>query len=471
MKKLLIAKTGNREINLLSNMAHRHGLIAGSLGTGKTATAQVMAEQFSKIGVPVFMVDIRGDLAGLSQAGKADKNTGQRIKDPGPGDNTPGSFPVKFWDVYREKGLPVTLSLLDLDDMLMRRILNINEEQMSVLSIILNEIRNGEGDSRELNFLICSVQYMAERAGAYASETDVISMTNLNAIILGLMKLHNQRENILFGKPVSDFQVTDFIKTAEDGRGIINLLSADRLIGNPVVYSTLLMWMLMELYDRLPETGEPEKPRLVLFLDEVELLFDNAPEALLQKMEQVIRLISSRGVGVYFVSRSPRDLPDRILDLLGNRIHHGIRAYTPKEQGMVRDAVINFRRNPEVDMEKAITELSPGEALVSFLDADGIPAPVERARVLPPESRTGPITREERMALVGEIPPPLDEIDLGKFAQELDRASAGEGKEGAGPRAEKVKPKEGMWAQIKKVWNSEEGQKVGILYLIFRLFK
>jgi hypothetical protein len=313
---------------------------------------------------------------------------------------------------------------------------------------------------------------MAERAGSYAPDKGhVISMENMDAIILNLIKLQNQREKIVFGKPVNNFQVTDFINTAEDGRGIINILSADRLIGNPVVYSTLLMWMLMQLYAVLPETGELEKPALVLFLDEVNLLFDNAPDNLLQKMEQVIRLISSRGVGVYFISRSPRDIPDRILDLLGNRIHHGIRAYTPKEQGMVKEAALNFRQNPEVDIEKVITELSPGEALVSFLDGEGIPAPVERALVLPPRSRIGPITREERRALVGEIPPPLEEINTVLFAEELARESDGEANEGAVPRAETPKPKEGMWAEIKRVWNSEEAKKVGILYLLFKLFK
>jgi hypothetical protein len=270
MKKLLIAKTKNQEINLLSHMAHRHGLISGSLGTGKTVTAQVMAERFSEIGVPVFMVDIKGDLAGLSKAGKPGKNTGQRIKDTGTGDYKPGSFPVKFWDVYREKGQPVSLSLMDLDDILTCRILNINEEQMSVLSMIVNPIRAEGGGSRELNYLLCSVEYMAERAGSYAPDKGhVISMENMDAIILNLIKLQNQREKIVFGKPVNNFQVTDFINTAEDGRGIINILSADRLIGNPVVYSTLLMWMLMQLYAGLPETGDLEKPTLVLFIDQV----------------------------------------------------------------------------------------------------------------------------------------------------------------------------------------------------------
>lgn len=472
MKKLLIAKTNGREHCLLSNMAHRHGLIAGGLGTGKTVTTQVMAERFSEIGVPVFMVDIKGDLAGLSKAGKVGKNTEQRIKDLGIGNYKPVAYPVKFLDVYREKGQPVTLSLMDLDDILMCRILNINEEQMNVLSMIFNPIRKEGGAPRELNFLIASVEYMAEQAGSYAPEKDhAISMKNFDAIILGMMKLHNQRENILFGKPVNDFHVTDFIKTAKDGRGIINILCADRLIYNPVVYSTLLMWMLMELYARLPETGELEKPKLVLFIDEVNLLFDNAPDALLQKMEQVIRLISSRGIGIYFVSRSLQDIPDKILDLLGNRIHHGIRAYTPKELSMVKDASINFRQNPNLDIEKVITEMSPGEALVSLLDGEGIPAPVERALVLPPESRLGPITQEERMAIVGEIPPPLEEIDIGQFAANLAKASSGEENEAAVPRVEKVKPKEGMWSEIKRVWNSEEAKKAGLLYLFIKLFK
>ncbi len=231
------------------------------------------------------------------------------------------------------------------------------------------------------------------------------------------------------------------------------------------------MWLLMELYARLPETGELEKPKLVLFIDEVNLLFDNAPDALLQKMEQVIRLISSKGIGIYFVSRSPHDIPDRIIDLLGNRIHHGIRAYTPKEQSMVKDAAMNFRQNPNVDIEKVITELAPGEALVSFLDEEGIPAPVEKALVLPPKSQIGPISHKERMSIVGEIPSPLDEIDIALFANELAKASVGEENKVTVPRVDKEKSKKGIWAGIKKVWNSEEAQKIGILYWLFRLLK
>jgi len=472
MKKLLIAKTKDQEISLVSDMACRHGLISGGMGSGNAVTAQVMAERLSEMGVPVFMADVTGDLSGLAGKAVNDQKFAQRVKELALANHAPRSYPVKFWDVYREKGWPITVSLMNLDSLLLGRLLNLTEDQTQVLSTSFKQGLAEQVSTYELNTLIILFTLVMDKTIEDGQFDEVISKKNLDAISHSLFKLKGRSERVMFGKWVDTFKAVDLLKKTKDGQGMLHVLGADRLIHNPIIYSTLMLWLLMELYDTMPETGGGGTPRIVLFIGEAHLLFHNAPESLIQKIENILRLCGSKGIGVYFISQRPLDIPEVILGLLGNKVLHNMSAYTPKDQQIAQDLAANFRQNPKVDMAQALPEVAIGEALVSFLDEKGIPMPVERANIVPPRSHLGAITDGERRAIVGVLPPSPEELDVVKTVQLVEDGVADGLPDVAAPAAVVSPPvKKGIWAQIKDVWNSEEAQKVGILYVLFKLFK
>lgn len=413
---ILIAKHADISSVILPNMANRHGLIAGATGTGKTVTLQTLAEGFSKIGVPVFMADVKGDLSGMSQAAGENKKVAERVAMLGLNDFSPKASPVTFWDVFGEQGHPIRTTVSEMGPLLLARMLNLNDVQTGVLNAIF-KIADDEGwlllDLKDLRAMS---QHAAEHSDAYQSEYGNISAASVGAIQRNLLQLQTEGGDKLFGEPA--INLDDMMQTDAQGRGIINILASDKLFNAPRVYGTLLLWMLSELYENLPEAGDLEKPKFVFFFDEAHLLFNDAPKALMQKIEQVIRLIRSKAVGVYFVSQNPLDVPDIVLGQLGNRVQHALRAYTPRDQKAVRAAAETFRANPTVDVEKAITELGVGEALVSFLDKKGAPLPVEQTFVCPPESRIGPATDAERAAVIRQS------LINGVYEKEVDRESA-----------------------------------------------
>ena len=370
IQNLLVGK-GEKELFIFPKMANRHGLIAGATGTGKTVTLQVLAENFSRIGVPVFLSDVKGDLSGITKAGKEHPKITERV-------NT-------IWDVFGELGHPIRTTISEMGPLLLSRLLNLNDTQTGVLSLIFR-IADDDGllllDIKDLRSIL---QYAGENAAEFTTEYGRISRASVGAIQRKLLALEDQGGDIFFGEPALD--LNDILQT--DGNGIINILAANKLMGSPRVYATFLLWLLSELFEQLPETGDPEKPKLIFFFDEAHLLFNNAPEALQDKIEQVARLIRSKGVGVSFVSQNPLDIPDEVLGQLGNRIQHALRAYTPRDQKTVRSAARTFRANPKLDTETAITELGVGEALISFLDEKGRPNIVEQALIRPPFSQIG----------------------------------------------------------------------------------
>lgn len=410
---LHIAKSGHT-LALLPQMANRHGLIAGATGTGKTVTLQVLAEQFSQIGVPVFLADVKGDLAGLSQAGLPNPKITERIATLGIEHSFSGS-PVVFWDVFGESGHPVRATISDMGPIILGRLLNLNETQGGVLALVF-KIADDNGllllDLKDLQEML---KFVGDNAKEFRTEYGNITTASIGAIQRGLVALEQQGGNSLFGEPA--VELSDLMRVSE-GRGIINILAADRLFHAPKIYSTFLLWLLAELFEELPEAGDVEKPKLVFFFDEAHLLFDDAPKALLDKIEQVVRLIRSKGVGVFFITQSPLDIPDEVLGQLGNRVQHALRAFTPKDQKAVRAAAQTFRTNPMLDVEKAITELHVGEALVSFLEPKGAPGVVERALIYPPMSRIGSITPMERQAILNASPL------WGRYEETVDRESA-----------------------------------------------
>lgn len=412
---ILIAKSA-QSIYLLPAMANRHGLIAGATGTGKTVTLQVLAENFSSIGVPVFMSDVKGDLAGLSQAAGANPKVEARVKKLKLEHYEAKSAPVVFWDVFGELGHPARATISEMGPLLLGRMLNLNEVQQGVLTMAF-EIADDKGwlllDLKDLRAML---QHIGDSAATLKTEYGNISPASVGAIQRGLLELEAEGGEILFGEPALSIQ--DFLQNAPDGRGIINILAAEKLMQRPRVYAAFLLWLLSELYEALPEVGDKEKPRIVFFFDEAHLLFDNAPDALLEKIEQVVRLIRSKGVGVFFITQNPLDIPDKVLGQLGNRIQHALRAFTPRDEKAVRAAAETFRPNPKVNVAKAITELEVGEALVSVLDEKGAPTPVERALVLPPQSRIGAIDAAERQAIVRAS------VIFGHYEKQLDRESA-----------------------------------------------
>ncbi|MGU3524141.1 helicase HerA-like C-terminal domain-containing protein [Enterobacteriaceae bacterium C23F] len=413
---LLIARTKDLQLNLLSGMANRHGLITGATGTGKTVTLQKMAESFSEIGVPVFMADVKGDLTGVAKEGQASEKLTDRLNKIGVTDWQPHSNPVVVWDIFGEKGHPVRATVSDLGPLLLARLLNLNEVQSGVLNIIFR-IADDQGllllDFKDLRAI---TQYIGDNAKSFQNQYGNISPASVGAIQRGLLTLEQQGAEHFFGEPMLDIQ--DWMKTDSNGKGIINILSAEKLYQMPKLYAASLLWMLSELYEHLPEAGDLDKPKLVFFFDEAHLLFSDAPQVLLDKIEQVIRLIRSKAVGVYFVSQNPSDIPDNVLGQLGNRVQHALRAFTPKDQKAVKTAAQTMRANPAFDTEKAIQELGTGEALVSFLDEKGSPSVVERAMVIAPCSRMGPVTDDERNGLINNSPL------YGKYEDAVDRESA-----------------------------------------------
>lgn len=413
---LLIARTLDKELFLLPGMANRHGLITGATGTGKTVTLQKMAESFSEIGVPVFMADVKGDLTGIAQEGTASEKLLTRLKNIGVTDWQPHTNPVVVWDIFGEKGHPVRATVSDLGPLLLARLLNLNEVQSGVLDIIFR-IADDQGllllDFKDLRAI---TQYIGDNAKSFQNQYGNISSASVGAIQRGLLSLEQQGAGQFFGEPMLDLK--DWMRTDSNGKGTINILSAEKLYQMPKLYAASLLWMLSELYEQLPEAGDLEKPKLVFFFDEAHLLFSDAPQVLLDKIEQVIRLIRSKGVGVYFVSQNPSDVPDNVLGQLGNRVQHALRAFTPKDQKAVKAAAQTMRANPAFDTEEAIQALGTGEALISFLDEKGSPSVVERVMVIAPCSRMGPVTDEERNGLINHSPL------YGKYEDTVDRESA-----------------------------------------------
>src|SRR5574338_1044434 len=378
---LLTAKPPHQDIVLLPALANRHGLITGATGTGKTVTLQKMAESFAAIGVPVFMADVKGDLSGIGAAGVASDKLMQRLEGLGVTEFSPRANTAVFWDVFGEAGHPVRATISDMGPLLLARLLNLNDTQAGVLTLVFKIADDNGLLLLDLKDLRAMVQFVGDNAKNFTTEYGNISAASVGAIQRGLMTLEQQGGDRFFGEPMLD--INDLMQTDGDGRGVINILAADKLYNAPKLYSTFLLWLLSELFEQLPEVGDVDKPKMVFFFDEAHLLFNDAPAALLEKIEQVVRLIRSKGVGVYFVTQNPLDVPDTVLGQLGNRVQHALRAFTPRDQKAVKTAAETMRANPAFDAAAAVTELAVGEALVSFLDEKGTPHPVERAFVLP----------------------------------------------------------------------------------------
>jgi len=393
---LLIAKKGSAALHLLPALANRHGLITGATGTGKTVTLQAMAEQFSRIGVPVFMADAKGDLSGMAKAGGGNAKVVQRLKDL----KVPAAYapcPVVFWDVFGAAGHPVRATVSDMGPLLLSRLLGLNETQEGVLNLVFKIADDGGLLLLDTKDLRAMLQHVGENAAQFTTAYGNISAASIGAIQRGLLALESQGADRFFGEPM--LNIADLMQ-AQAGRGVVNILAAERLMHSPRLYSTFLLWLLAELFEQLPEVGDPEKPKLVFFFDEAHLLFDEAPKALLEKIEQVVRLIRSKGVGVYFVTQNPLDIPESVLGQLGNRVQHALRAFTPKDQKAVKSAAETMRPNPKLKIAAAITELGVGEALVSLLDEKGRPGVTERAFIVPPGSQLGPISAQERAEII-----------------------------------------------------------------------
>ncbi len=415
---LLIAKDtkGELDLCLLPALANRHGLIAGTTGTGKTVTLQRMAESLSRIGVPVFIADVKGDLAGLSQAGELKGKIKERVEQLKLADFKNEACPVVFWDAFGKQGHPVRTTVSEMGPLLLSRMLNLNDTQQGVLTLVF-KIADDAGllllDMKDLRAML---QHVGDNAKDFTTQYGNVSAASIGAIQRGLLELDSQGADQFFGEPA--LNILDFIQTDSKGRGVINILAADKLMTSPKLYATFLLWMLSELFQQLPEVGDVEKPKLAFFFDEAHLLFTDAPKALLEKIEQVVRLVRSKGIGVYFVTQNPLDVPDTVLAQLGNRVQHALRAFTPRDQKAVKTAASTMRANPKLDVEAVITELGVGEALVSFLDEKGRPTIVERAFVAPPGSRLGPVTPEERAATM------KDSLVAGVYEKAVDRESA-----------------------------------------------
>jgi len=413
--KIWIGKS-DKKVYLEPKMANRHGLVAGATGTGKTITLKVLSESFSDLGVPVFIADIKGDLASIALAGTDNANMQERITLLGIDNFTYKGFPVQFWDVYGEGGIPVRTTITDMGPLMLSRILDLNDTQAGVLNIVFRVADEKGLLLLDLKDLRAMVRYVGDNSGEFRMKYGNISSQSLGAILRSLLTLEDQGGDLFFGEPALD--IMDWIKTSADGRGIINVLHCAKLFLNPLLYSTFLLWMLSELYENLPEEGDLEKPKMVFFFDEAHLLFDDAPKQLLDKIELVVRLIRSKGVGVYFVTQNPTDVPGDILSQLGNRIQHALRAYTPAERKKVVTAAETFRENPEFDTLEAITQLGTGEALISCLDEKGIPSVVERAFILPPQSKFGTIDDMLRNQIIVTTPV------YKKYYKAVDRESA-----------------------------------------------
>jgi DNA helicase HerA-like ATPase len=419
MAQPILVGKGKVPVHILPRMANRHGLVAGATGTGKTVTLQRLAESFSRAGVPVFLADVKGDLAGISQAGGDNAKVAERVSEmalEAEEGFTYAPCPVTFWDILGEQGHPVRTTLSEMGPVLLARLLGLNDVQEGVLNIVFKVADENGWLLLDLKDLRALLGYVADNADSLQSTYGNVSKASVGAIQRRLLGLEGQGAEQLFGEP--SLNIADLMQTNEHGQGIVNLLAADKLIQTPELYATFLLWLLSELFERLPEVGDPDKPNLVFFFDEAHLLFDDAPKILLDKVEQVVRLIRSKGVGVYFVTQNPADVPDTVLGQLGNRVQHALRAYTPKDQKAVRVAAQTFRPNPALDTERVITELGVGEALASTLDEEGTPGVVQRIRVAPPGSKLGPITPVERQGLM------RGSLVQGIYDQAVDRESA-----------------------------------------------
>ncbi len=412
---ILVAK-GKQEIRMHPHMANRHGLIAGATGTGKTVTLRVLAEQFSSLGVPVFMADVKGDLSGIARSGGDHPKVAERVKSLGLVGFAFQAYPVAFWDVFGGKGHPIRATISEMGPLLLSRILNLNDTQTGVLNLVFKVADDNGLLLLDLKDLRSMTQFIGDNAETFKAQYGNVSKASVGAIQRNLLALEGQGADAHFGEPA--LNVDDLMQTDSKGRGIINILAADRLLQSPKVYATFLLWLLSELFEALPEVGDPPKPSLVFFFDEAHLLFDEAPKALEEKIEQVVRLIRSKGVGVYFVTQNPLDLPDTVLGQLGNRVQHALRAFTPRDQKAVKAAAETFRTNPKLNTVKAITELGVGEALVSVQDEKGVPTVVERAWIVPPRSSLTPLAAEELQGVV------RSSVLYGTYERTIDRESA-----------------------------------------------
>ncbi len=413
---VVIAKNDRTEALLLPQLANRHGCITGATGTGKTVTLQLLAEAFSRMGTAVFVADVKGDLSGISQTGVSSPKLQERLQKLGLPEPVWGGSPVVFWDIFGEQGHPVRATVSDMGPLLLARMLELNETQEGVLSLVF-KVADDEGQLiLDLKDLRAMLQHIADRSAELRTRYGNVSSASIGAIQRSLLRLESQGADQFFGEPM--LNIFDWIRVNEKGQGVVNILAADKLMQSPRLYAVFLLWMLSDLYEGLPEVGDPEKPKFVFFFDEAHLLFNDAPKALLEKIEQVVRLVRSKGVGIYFVTQNPLDIPDTILGQLGNRVQHALRAFTPRDQKAVKTAAQTMRPNPGLDIEAAITELGVGEALISLLDAKGRPTPTERVWMLAPGSRIGPATDAERQALRAAS------MLGGKYEQIVDRESA-----------------------------------------------
>lgn len=420
---ILVGRSRQTDLFFLPPMANRHGLIAGATGTGKTVTLQVLAESFSAQGVPVFMADVKGDLAGISQPGGQSPKVQERIAQLQLAGHTPAGCPVTFWDVFGQNGHPVRATVSEMGPLLLSRLFNLNETQAGVLNIVFRIADEHGLLLLDLKDLRATLNYIGQNASAFTTQYGNISAASVGAIQRALLAVESEGGDQFFGEPA--LNLDDLLQTDPNGRGVVNILAADRLMQSPKVYATLLLWMLSELFENLPEVGDQPKPKLVFFFDEAHLLFTDLPPVLLEKIEQMVRLIRSKGVGVYFVTQNPRDVPDTVLGQLGNRVQHALRAFTPADQKLVKAAAQTFRANPTLNTESVLTELGVGEALVSLLDERGQPCVVERALIVPPRSQIGPIRPEQRQQLMA------NSIVAGVYEQAVDRESAYEKLTGA----------------------------------------
>ena len=416
-----LGENGERQ-ELLLGQANRHGLIAGATGTGKTVTLQGLAESFSARGVPVFLADVKGDLSGIAMAGSAQFKNAEKLEtraaELGMDDYTYADNAAVFWDLYGEKGFPIRTTISEMGPLLLARLMDLNDTQEGVLNIVFRYADDNGLLLLDLGDLQAMLAYAYENASDLSGTYGNVSKASVGAIQRQLLTLESQGAGLFFGEPA--LEIDDFLKVDEQGRGVINILAADRLMRSPKLYATFLLWLLAEMFETLPEVGDPEKPKLVFFFDEAHLLFDDAPDALEDKVEQVVRLIRSKGVGVYFVTQNPIDIPEKIAGQLGNRVQHALRAFTPRDKRAIKAAAETFRINPDLDVERAITELKVGEALVSTLDGDGAPTVVQRTLIKPPQSRLGPVTEKER-----KIVNSVSDLD-GKYDEAVDRESAAE---------------------------------------------
>ena len=412
---ILLARHGDIECQLLPALANRHGLITGATGTGKTISLQKLAESFSQMGVPVFMADVKGDLTGISQAGAPSTKLLAVLKERGFEPPVPIACPTTLWDVFGEQGHPVRATVSDMGPLLLGRMLDVNETQAGVLNLVFKIADDNGQLLLDLKDLRAMLQYVGENASQFTTQYGNISAASVGAIQRGLLQIETQGGDKFFGEPM--LNIADFMQT-EGGKGVVNILTADKLMNSPRLYATFLLWMLSELFEQLPEVGDLDKPKLVFFFDEAHLLFKDAPAALVERIELVVRLVRSKGVGVYFVTQNPLDIPDTVLGQLGNRVQHALRAFTPRDQKAVKAAADTMRPKPGLDIAAAITELGVGEALVSLLDEKGRPCITERVFVLPPGSQIGPITPAQRQALLS------GSLVAGVYEKQVDRESA-----------------------------------------------